>query len=254
MVIGVFNLDWDLVMYLLTSFVIGICSMFLYLKLKDLVSKLKQQPDQAVIEAIVSEYTRRLQNYDKGIGELRFKIDKLELLLTQRNHTGPINKASSGFVGHDFQQKSATISQPDNDPSLRSHNIEVLSQTKSQIHENESLLAKSDVIPNDITANYIISKNHDMNYENQLSTPDLILNLLAQRSRTSREIQMEIGKTREHTSRLMRKLYESNLVARDGSSKPFKYHITENGRRELMLYYTVAQTQANIRNPQNFPQ
>src|SRR5581483_11251031 len=167
MVIAVFNLDWNLVMYLLTSFVIGICSMLLYLRLKDLFSKSKQQPNQAVIEAIVSEYSRRLQNYDKGIGELRFKIDKLELLLTQRDHAGHINKVSSGFVGHDYQQESAITSQSDDDPSLRSHNTEVLLQTQSQTHENASLLTKSSVIPNDITASDITNNNHDMNYQNQ---------------------------------------------------------------------------------------
>lgn len=251
--IGVFNLDWNLVMYLLPSFVIGMCSMFIYIKIKDPISKLKHRPDHGVVEAIVYEYTRRLQSYDKGIGELRFKIDKIELLLTQRNQTGHLDEASTG-TGHNFQQESTGISQSEEDPPSRSHNNEVISQPKSQIHENKSLLVTSSVIPNNITADDMISTNHDMNYQSQSSTPDLILNLLAQRSRTSREIQIEIGKTREHTSRLMRKLYERNLVVRDDKNKPFKYHITETGRRDLMLHNAVAQTQANIRNPQNFPQ
>lgn len=250
--IEVFNLDWNLVMYLLTSFVIGMCSMFIYIKIKDPTSKLKHLPDHGAVEAIVYEYTRRLQSYDKGIGELRFKIDKIELLLTQRNQTGHLDEASTGF-GHNFQQESTRISRSEGDPTSRPHNSEVISQPKSQIHENKSLLVTSSVIPNNITADDI-STNHDMNYQSQSSTPDLILNLLAHRSRTSREIQIEIGKTREHTSRLMRKLYESNLVVRDDKSKPFKYHITETGRRDLMLHNAVAQTQANIRNPQNFPQ
>lgn len=247
------NFDWNLVMYLLSSFVIGMCSMFIYLKIKDPVSKLKHQPDNDVVEAVVYEYTRKLQSYDKGIGELRFKIDKLELLLTQRNHTGHLDKASGG-LGNNSPQKSTIISQSSEDPSLRSHNTKASSQTKSQTLENESLLTASSVISDNITTDDIISNNHDMDYQSRLSTPDLILSLLAQRSRTSREIQIEIGKTREHTSRLMRKLYVSNSVARDDNSKPFKYHITESGRRELMLHNAVAQTHANIRNPQNFPQ
>jgi hypothetical protein len=249
----VFNPDWNLVMYLLTSFVIGMCSMFIYIKIKDPINKLKHQPDHGIVEAIVYEYTRRLQSYDKGIGELRFKIDKIELLLTQRNQTGHLDEASTG-IGHNFRQESTGISQSEEVPPSQSHNNEVISHHKSQIHENKSLLVTSSVIPNNITADDMISTNHDMNYQSQSSTPDLILNLLAQRSRTSREIQIEIGKTREHTSRLMRKLYERNLVVRDDKSKPFKYHITETGRRELMLHNAVAQTQANIRNPQNFPQ
>jgi hypothetical protein len=251
--IEVFNLDWNLVMYLLTSFVIGMSSMFIYLKINDPINKLKHQPDHDVVEAIVYEYTRRLQSYDKGIGELRFKIDKIELLLTQRNQTGHLYEASTGH-GHNFQRESTKISQSDEDPPLLPHSSEVISHPKSQIYENNSHLATSTLMPNNITADDMISTNHDMNYRNQLSTPNLILNLLAQRSRTSREIQIEIGKTREHTSRLMRKLYQSNLVVRDDNSKPFKYHITETGRSDLMLHNAIAQTQANIRNPQNFPQ
>jgi hypothetical protein len=68
------------------------------------------------------------------------------------------------------------------------------------------------------------------------NTSDYILKLLVERSRTSREIQIAIGRTREHTSRLMRKLYESNLVSRDNSHKPFGYKITNEGRRELMFH------------------
>jgi predicted transcriptional regulator len=62
------------------------------------------------------------------------------------------------------------------------------------------------------------------------------LKLLSDKPRTSREIQNAIGRTREHTSRLMRKLYERNLVGRDSNSKPFKYTITDVGRRQLLSH------------------
>lgn len=246
------SLDWNLVIYLLTSFVIGMCSMLIYVKIKSQFSKLNFQPDHVVTEAVVSEYTRRLQNYDKVIGELRAKIDGLELVLAQRSDSRHSNDV--GIVAHDSSQKYHKISQSGEANILQSHSSEVISHSKSQNHESESLQSVSSVIPNIITSKDVITHNHDMNDQTlRLSTPDHILNLLSQKPRTSKEIQKEIGKTREHTSRLMRKLFESNLVARDGNSKPFKYHITESGRRELMLYTAVAQTRANIRNPQDFP-
>lgn len=62
------------------------------------------------------------------------------------------------------------------------------------------------------------------------------MKVLVEKSRTSREIQSAIGRTREHTSRLMRKLYESNLVSRENNNKPFKYNITDEGRRELIFH------------------
>ena len=42
-----------------------------------------------------------------------------------------------------------------------------------------------------------------------------------------------IGKSREHTARLMKLLFESGLVERDTTNKPFVYRLTEKGRRHL---------------------
>ena len=79
----------------------------------------------------------------------------------------------------------------------------------------------------------------------QNSTLDYILKLLSERPRTSREIQHAIGRTREHTSRLMKGLYEMNLVTRESNIKPFKYAITDTGRIKLN-----AHQQTNHSDPQ----
>ena len=64
-------------------------------------------------------------------------------------------------------------------------------------------------------------------------TTDYILKLLSNRPRTSREVQQAIGRTREHTARLMKKLYDLGLVSRDINIKPFRYNITDAGRETL---------------------
>ena len=64
-------------------------------------------------------------------------------------------------------------------------------------------------------------------------TTDYILKLLLDRPRTSREVQQAIGRTREHTSRLMKKLHDFGLVSRDINTKPFRYNITDAGRESL---------------------
>jgi predicted transcriptional regulator len=65
------------------------------------------------------------------------------------------------------------------------------------------------------------------------STMEYILKLLSERPRSSREIQSSIGRTREHTSRLMKKLYETRLVDRQSNSRPYKYAITRSGRIKI---------------------
>jgi predicted transcriptional regulator len=66
----------------------------------------------------------------------------------------------------------------------------------------------------------------------KLSTVDSILKML-EVPLTSREIQRRVNKSREHTSRLLKKLYSENIVMRDGNSRPFKYKITNEGRKLL---------------------
>jgi predicted transcriptional regulator len=64
------------------------------------------------------------------------------------------------------------------------------------------------------------------------NTVDSILRML-EVPLTSREIQRKINKSREHTSRLLKKLYSENIVMRDESVRPYKYKITDEGRRLL---------------------
>ena len=60
-----------------------------------------------------------------------------------------------------------------------------------------------------------------------------VIKLLSIKPRSSVEIKELIGKTREHAARLMKALFDSGLVTRDTSKKPFVYQLTETGRRYL---------------------
>ncbi len=60
-----------------------------------------------------------------------------------------------------------------------------------------------------------------------------VLRLLLPGARTSRQIDQAIGKSREHTARLLKSLFERSLVERDAAKKPFMYRLTDAGRRYL---------------------
>lgn len=91
----------------------------------------------------------------------------------------------------------------------------------------ESSLHSHDIISQDSI------KSVDQEEERQNSTIEYILKKLEDKSLTTREVQRVIGRTREHTSRLMKKLFEEKLVDRDMSTKPFRYTITVEGRKLL---------------------
>ena len=60
-----------------------------------------------------------------------------------------------------------------------------------------------------------------------------VLGLITDKSRTSRDIQITLGKSREHISRMMKKLYEDGLVERNVNTKPYTYSITQTGLSRL---------------------
>jgi len=62
---------------------------------------------------------------------------------------------------------------------------------------------------------------------------EAVLGLITDKSMTSRDIQVTLGRSREHVSRTMKKLFEDGLVERSTTAKPFSYSITEKGRQRI---------------------
>jgi len=62
---------------------------------------------------------------------------------------------------------------------------------------------------------------------------EAVLRLITDRSRTSRDIQITLGKSREHISRTMKKMSDNGLVERNTNAKPYSYSITQNGLSKL---------------------
>jgi hypothetical protein len=57
-----------------------------------------------------------------------------------------------------------------------------------------------------------------------------VLRLLVEGPRTSAQIKGEIGRSREHTARLMKALFDRGLVVRNDRNKPYVYEITASGK------------------------
>ena len=88
------------------------------------------------------------------------------------------------------------------------------------------------------------TKEPEIILEKQVSTPNLsniepvspvdyVLQLITNKAMTSRDIQITTKRSREHTSRLMKKLFESGLVQRNTETKPYSYSITEKGKMKI---------------------
>ena len=177
------SLGSDLVISGVVAFLVGMASMTIYTKLKTVFEEGRYRTNEAIIEAVVLEYTRRLRDYDKVIAELRARVDIIE-------------------------------------SRVKPH--EVISQDSTQQQSHVTLMSE----PVTVTQHAAIEKEVN-------STTDYIFKLLAERPRSSREVQLAIGRTREHTARLMKKLHDLGLVSRYVDTKPFRYNITDAGREML---------------------
>ena len=191
----------DLVMSITISFSIGVIIMVIYNMLREQSKELNYRSDQPVVEAVISEYSRRLRDYEKVIAELQVKTDTIELRMLQQSMSQNPN-ITSGQTISQYQSQSQKLTKP----------LKIVQQT-------------------------VTSQKKDINRHNSIT--DDILKLLVKQSRTSREIQHAIGRTREHTARLMKALYVANLVSRDSSSKPFKYNITDAGYSQLKASHNI---------------
>ena len=60
-----------------------------------------------------------------------------------------------------------------------------------------------------------------------------VLKLITKGPKTSRDIEVTFGKSREHVSRLMKKLFVDGFVSRDKSARPYRYAITEKGKERV---------------------
>lgn len=220
-------LDWNFVISVMSSFIIGLLSMIIYNKLKRLDKSSNSQRNETIIEAIVSGYSHRLKDFEKIITDLHLRMDTMELRTLQH----PVSQTPTIFTDNDkMSYTQSTISQhhshqPEQSPA--SH----VSKTMTTITQQQQ------------PAINVTEKNNVPVMQN--STLDYILKLLSERPKTSREIQHAIGRTREHTSRLMKGLYEMNLVTRESNIKPFKYAITDTGRIKLNTHQ-----QTNHSDPQ----
>ena len=138
----------------------------------------------------------RLEYYERQLIDMKIRLDAIEI---------------------------QGIEQKIEDPNLE------LKQFLEKLAKNEvqekpiEIIAKAEVVPEKVDSTPIIQNITPTNPINY------VLHLITSKAMTSRDIQITLKKSREHTSRLMKKLFEEGYVQRNTESKPYTYSITEKG-------------------------
>jgi predicted transcriptional regulator len=194
------NLEYSLfdVIISIILFVLSFVAFFYFGYFRDLKERVKE--NQKFKDMLIDGYIRKFDEYNDIISELQTKIDMIELR---------INPEKSTRMEDEFVTSTNTVD--DRSHKNISHNV-------TPVMKSVIITDKKDDIRDDVALH--------------LNTVNSILKML-EVPLTSREIQGKINKSREHTSRLLKKLYSENIVIRDETTRPFRYKITNEGRKLL---------------------
>jgi predicted transcriptional regulator len=193
-----FNLQYTLsdVLISITLFVLSFVAFFYFGFFRD--SKEHEEENRKFKDMLIEGYFHKFDEYNVIISDLRTKLDMMEIKVNSANN------------------------------KIRQN--EIADTSDMGFEESQDISHSMIPVTNDVIA--ARKKDQEKDEELRLSTVDSILKML-EVPLTSREIQGRVKKSREHTSRLLKKLYSENIVMRDGSSRPFKYKITNEGRKLL---------------------
>jgi predicted transcriptional regulator len=161
-----------------------------------------------IIEILENKKQLQIDNIILKLNDIQIRLDLLESKVSQSKNLPRYENREDNNI------KNITDNQ-----DITSHHKEINDITKQYIPKKSLIEKVKD-------KSLIINDKHN-------ATEHYILKIILKEPLTSNEIKNAIGRTREHTSRLMKKLYELKLVDRDITTKPFKYKLTEQGKKYI---------------------
>ncbi|MDH3854586.1 MAG: winged helix DNA-binding protein [Nitrosopumilus sp.] len=183
----------EVILGVVLAFIVGIVGLYAYFKILPFIKTSNEEFDVSQAE--------RLEYYEKQLIDMKIRLDALEI--------------------QGIEQKV------DDDPNLE------LKQFLEKLAKNEvkekpiQVVSKPEVVPEKVIS---IPNIPNIMPANPI---DYVLHLITNKAMTSRDIQITLKKSREHTSRLMKKMFEDGYVQRNTESKPYTYSITKKGMAKV---------------------
>ncbi len=181
--------DPEVILGVIIAFLIGLAGLYGYYKVKPFIKSRNEMTDASQSE--------RLEFYERQLIDMKIRLDAIEIQGIEQKVEDPNMELKQ------FLEKLAKN--------------EVQEQLPSQaVIEPEVVQEQVNFTPKVVEIGYSSPTNH-------------VLHLITNKAMTSRDIQITLKKSREHTSRLMKKLFEEGFVQRNTETKPYTYSITEKG-------------------------
>jgi predicted transcriptional regulator len=186
----------EVILTVIVSFVIGLVGLYCYFKIRPFIKTKSELIDSSQLE--------RLEYYERQLIDMKIRLDTMEM--------------------QGFEQKTE-------DPNLElKYFLEKLAKNQQVMEKPIEPLIKKEVVGEEELVSIHRMPNLDHN-----NVVDYVLHLITDRAMTSRDIQITLKRSREHTSRLMKKLFEDGYVQRNTNTKPYTYSITKKGMGKIEI-------------------
>jgi predicted transcriptional regulator len=186
----------EVILTVIVSFVIGLVGLYCYYKIRPFIKTKSELIDSSQLE--------RLEYYERQLIDMKIRLDTMEM--------------------QGFEQKTE-------DPNLElKYFLEKLAKNQQVMEKPIEPLIKKEVVGEEELVSIHRMPNLDHN-----NVVDYVLHLITDRAMTSRDIQITLKRSREHTSRLMKKLFEDGYVQRNTNTKPYTYSITKKGMGKIEI-------------------
>ncbi len=203
------------------------------------VRKAQKEYEKAreALEDIVLSFNRELKREADRLELVAYKVEgstakanaSLKRVESIEQKIAPIESKVSAIYGND-ETVLSKIAEFDN----KTHNIEVAQQTlKTKITELETQVQKYAEFP-EIRREPVIPIRRDKAMAALTDTEVIVLEMLSvEGPKTAPQIKDRVRLSREHTARLMKKLYEKGYLERETGKIPFRYSIKEEMKKFL---------------------
>ena len=185
--------DPEIILGVILAFILGVGGLYAYYKIRPMIKN-----EDSASGNLESE---RLEYYERQLIDMKIRLDALEIQGIEQKTEDPNLELKQ------FLEKLARKEEHSSVVPERIEKGEVLTEKASEKQDNIPTMPKVDVT----------------------NPTDYVLQLITNKDMTSRDIQITLKRSREHTSRLMKKLFEDGYVKRNVESKPYTYSITDKG-------------------------
>jgi len=204
------------------------------------IRKVHEKYDEAkdIVKDIVISFNNQLQRLEERVGLVGHKLEFLSV--KREDVTGITDQLKKNET-----RLSDITSKVDTALGLKEQmlpQIEKLNERIDEVVKAQEIMEQRISKPPEVKIEGVIPIKRERALAQLTVTELSVLEILTNEGqKTAPEIKSEIGLTREHTARLMKKLYEKGYVERDETKTPYAYRIKEEMQKILEKTASVSQ-------------